>query len=55
MPPDDVKGWIRDQDRIYRCLGIAHPICSAGMARVAQADLVVAVSNAGGFEAAWVA
>lgn len=29
-------------------LGIQHPICSAGMARVAQADLVVAVSNAGG-------
>lgn len=29
-------------------LGIQHPICSAGMARVAQADLVTAVSNAGG-------
>ncbi|MFC8511749.1 NAD(P)H-dependent flavin oxidoreductase [Streptomyces sp. NPDC057257] len=29
-------------------LGIAHPICSAGMARVAQAELAVAVSNAGG-------
>jgi NAD(P)H-dependent flavin oxidoreductase YrpB (nitropropane dioxygenase family) len=29
-------------------LGIDHPVCSAGMARVAQADLVVAVSNAGG-------
>ena len=29
-------------------LGIAHPVCSAGMARVAQADLVTAVSNAGG-------
>ena len=29
-------------------LGIQHPICSAGMARVAQADLAVAVSNAGG-------
>lgn len=29
-------------------VGISHPICSAGMARVAQADLVVAVSNAGG-------
>jgi enoyl-[acyl-carrier protein] reductase II len=28
--------------------GIDYPICSAGMARVAQADLVVAVSNAGG-------
>jgi NAD(P)H-dependent flavin oxidoreductase YrpB (nitropropane dioxygenase family) len=28
--------------------GISHPICSAGMARVAQADLVIAVSNAGG-------
>jgi len=29
-------------------LGISHPVCSAGMARVAQAELVVAVSNAGG-------
>lgn len=29
-------------------LGIDHPVCSAGMARVAQADLVMAVSNAGG-------
>ena len=29
-------------------LGIEHPICSAGMARVAQADLTIAVSNAGG-------
>lgn len=29
-------------------LGITHPVCSAGMARVAQADLVVAVSQAGG-------
>lgn len=29
-------------------LGIEHPVLSAGMARVAQADLVVAVSNAGG-------
>jgi enoyl-[acyl-carrier protein] reductase II len=29
-------------------LGIQHPVLSAGMARVAQADLVVAVSNAGG-------
>ncbi len=29
-------------------LGIDHPVCSAGMARVAQADLVTAVSNAGG-------
>jgi NAD(P)H-dependent flavin oxidoreductase YrpB (nitropropane dioxygenase family) len=28
--------------------GIQHPICSAGMARVSQADLVIAVSNAGG-------
>jgi len=30
-------------------LGVTHPVCSAGMARVAQADLVGAVSNAGGF------
>jgi NAD(P)H-dependent flavin oxidoreductase YrpB (nitropropane dioxygenase family) len=29
-------------------LGISHPVCSAGMARVAQADLAIAVSNAGG-------
>jgi NAD(P)H-dependent flavin oxidoreductase YrpB (nitropropane dioxygenase family) len=29
-------------------LGLTHPIASAGMARVAQADLVVAVSEAGG-------
>jgi len=29
-------------------LGIQYPICSAGMARVAQAELVTAVSNAGG-------
>lgn len=29
-------------------LGIDHPVCSAGMARVAQAELVVAVSKAGG-------
>jgi enoyl-[acyl-carrier protein] reductase II len=29
-------------------LGIEHPLCSAGMARVSQADLVVAVSEAGG-------
>ncbi|MEU1595154.1 nitronate monooxygenase [Streptomyces sp. NPDC005708] len=29
-------------------LGLRYPICSAGMARVAQSDLVVAVSNAGG-------
>lgn len=29
-------------------LGIEHPILSAGMARVSQADLVVAVSEAGG-------
>jgi NAD(P)H-dependent flavin oxidoreductase YrpB (nitropropane dioxygenase family) len=36
------------QTALTEALGIAHPICSAGMARVAQADLVVAVSNAGG-------
>lgn len=29
-------------------VGIEYPICSAGMARVSQADLTVAVSNAGG-------
>lgn len=29
-------------------MGIYHPVASAGMARVAQADLVVAVSEAGG-------
>ncbi|MER7395249.1 nitronate monooxygenase [Streptomyces sp. NPDC000151] len=29
-------------------LGIEHPVCSAGMARVAQAELAVAVSAAGG-------
>ncbi|MFC7359327.1 NAD(P)H-dependent flavin oxidoreductase [Nocardioides astragali] len=29
-------------------LGIEHPVCSAGMARVAQADLAAAVSEAGG-------
>ena len=29
-------------------LGITHPVVSAGMARVSQADLVVAVSRAGG-------
>ena len=33
---------------LTQMLGIHHPICSAGMARVAQADLVTAVSNAGG-------
>ncbi|MBA6440766.1 NAD(P)H-dependent flavin oxidoreductase [Streptomyces sp. GMR22] len=33
---------------LTRRLGIAHPVVSAGMARVAQADLVVAVSEAGG-------
>jgi enoyl-[acyl-carrier protein] reductase II len=33
---------------ITRMLGIRHPVLSAGMARVAQADLVVAVGNAGG-------
>ncbi|WP_423181253.1 NAD(P)H-dependent flavin oxidoreductase [Arthrobacter sp. NyZ413] len=34
--------------RLTELLGIEHPVLSAGMARVAQADLVVAVSNAGG-------
>jgi len=33
---------------LTRALDIQHPVCSAGTARVAQADLVVAVSNAGG-------
>lgn len=33
---------------ITELLGIEHPVLSAGMARVSQADLVVAVSNAGG-------
>ncbi len=33
---------------LTQMLGIDHPVCSAGMARVAQADLVTAVSNAGG-------
>lgn len=33
---------------LTEALGIQHPICSAGMARVAQAELVTAVSNAGG-------
>lgn len=33
---------------ITELLGIEHPVLSAGMARVAQADLTVAVSNAGG-------
>lgn len=34
--------------RFTEALGLTHPIASAGMARVAQADLVVAVSEAGG-------
>lgn len=34
--------------RLTELLGIEHPVLSAGMARVSQADLVVAVSNAGG-------
>ncbi|MCA4134820.1 nitronate monooxygenase family protein [Arthrobacter sp. M4] len=34
--------------RLTDLLGIRHPVLSAGMARVSQADLVVAVSNAGG-------
>lgn len=33
---------------LTRALGIEHPICSAGMARVAQAELTAAVSDAGG-------
>ena len=33
---------------LTRHLGITHPVVSAGMARVSQADLVVAVSQAGG-------
>jgi NAD(P)H-dependent flavin oxidoreductase YrpB (nitropropane dioxygenase family) len=31
-----------------RSLGLIHPVASAGMARIAQADLTVAVSEAGG-------
>jgi NAD(P)H-dependent flavin oxidoreductase YrpB (nitropropane dioxygenase family) len=33
---------------LTRRLGITHPVVSAGMARVSQADLVLAVSEAGG-------
>lgn len=33
---------------LTRTLGIAHPVCSAGMGRVAQAGLAAAVSEAGG-------
>ncbi|MFC9354423.1 NAD(P)H-dependent flavin oxidoreductase [Arthrobacter sp. NPDC057013] len=33
---------------LTEALGLQYPICSAGMARVAQAELVTAVSNAGG-------
>lgn len=33
---------------LTRDLGITHPVVSAGMARVSQADLVIAVSEAGG-------
>ncbi|MDQ0664614.1 NAD(P)H-dependent flavin oxidoreductase YrpB (nitropropane dioxygenase family) [Arthrobacter ulcerisalmonis] len=33
---------------LTEAMGIQYPICSAGMARVAQAELVTAVSNAGG-------
>lgn len=33
---------------LTRHLGIAHPVVAAGMARVSQADLVVAVSETGG-------
>jgi len=36
------------ETKLTKALKITHPICSAGMARVAQADLVTAVSNAGG-------
>jgi NAD(P)H-dependent flavin oxidoreductase YrpB (nitropropane dioxygenase family) len=39
---------VRLPTRFTRDLGILHPIASAGMARVSQADLVVAVSQAGG-------
>ncbi|MBT2533407.1 nitronate monooxygenase [Arthrobacter sp. ISL-48] len=33
---------------LTEALGLKYPVCSAGMARVAQAGLVTAVSNAGG-------
>lgn len=33
---------------LTRTMGITHPVASAGMARVSQADLVIAVSRAGG-------
>ena len=36
------------QTKVTAGLGIQHPVLSAGMARVAQADLVAAVSDAGG-------
>lgn len=36
------------QTRITQMLGIEHPVLSAGMARVSQADLTAAVSEAGG-------
>jgi NAD(P)H-dependent flavin oxidoreductase YrpB (nitropropane dioxygenase family) len=36
------------QTAATRLFGIDHPVFSAGMARVAQADLVIAVSRAGG-------
>lgn len=36
------------ETEITRMLGIAHPVMLAGMARVTQADLVIAVSSAGG-------
>ena len=36
------------EDGAHRAFGIEHPIVSAGMARVAQAPLVAAVSEAGG-------
>jgi NAD(P)H-dependent flavin oxidoreductase YrpB (nitropropane dioxygenase family) len=34
--------------RLTRMLGIRHPVVQAGMGGVARADLVAAVSNAGG-------
>jgi enoyl-[acyl-carrier protein] reductase II len=36
------------ETRVTKGLGIEHPVLSAGMARVAQGDLVAAVSEAGG-------
>lgn len=42
------KGVVVIRTALTEAMGIQYPICSAGMARVAQAELVTAVSNAGG-------